>query len=614
MAASLQVSTAAVTSSITVFLAVFAIGQLAVGPISDRYGRRWPVLAGFAVFLAGSIWCGLATDLPSLLIGRVIQAAGACSTSVLSRAIARDLFTGAALGRAMALIMIAMAAAPASRHCSAARSTIISAGVPNSSLSARSPCRRHRLCRSARRNPQVDADPAQSAGDHQELWRPDRRPPLPGSGGDREPDHGRTVRDVFGGPPRADRGAAFHPDSARPVFCRHRDGGVRRRDVGDQTGAAVRPRPAIRVGLLAEQHRQHRHPAGVAVPRQLPAVPCHMCVFLLGMGIVNPLGTAQALSPFGEKAGAASALVGFWQMMSAAIAVWLAATVSHQAMFALGCVLTVASLMAVGLYTMRARKTRAAGDGGRSRRKRSLRKPSAFVAGNDAVEFDFYCHTARGYTSAFSRRDAPELCFDFNPPGKWKAQGKPGARCTRWLACKRQIEKRTRAYRFSGSIRPSLRNGFTAYNAISPVSTSSIATVTSEDISAKLGASVGRQNDTTSPSAQATLVSRNFRVHRIPPRVRDDFDPPLSSGEDGRIPSADLPDRLSEIFLQEGMDRLWVICPTGLYAAARIGKISLARGAKQFAPGFQAVARSTRISTGYTRDFRTIAVRAATGY
>src|SRR3954463_10801012 len=112
MAASLHVTTAEVTASITVFLAVFAIGQLAVGPVSDRYGRRVPVLAGFLVFIAGSIWCGLANDLPSLLIGRVIQAAGACSTSVLSRAIARDLFSGAALGRAMALIMIAMAAAP----------------------------------------------------------------------------------------------------------------------------------------------------------------------------------------------------------------------------------------------------------------------------------------------------------------------------------------------------------------------------------------------------------------------------------------------------------------------------------------------------------------------
>ena len=112
MAVSLKVSSAAVTSAITVFLAVFALGQLVVGPISDRYGRRWPVLTGFAVFLLGSIWCGLADDLPGLLTGRVIQAAGACATSVLSRAIARDLFSGAALGRAMALIMIAMAAAP----------------------------------------------------------------------------------------------------------------------------------------------------------------------------------------------------------------------------------------------------------------------------------------------------------------------------------------------------------------------------------------------------------------------------------------------------------------------------------------------------------------------
>jgi MFS transporter, DHA1 family, multidrug resistance protein len=89
-------------------------------------------------------------------------------------------------------------------------------------------------------------------------------------------------------------------------------------------------------------------------PTFLPFL-CAMSLFVFGMGIVNPLGTAQALSPFGEKAGAASALLGFWQMMGAAIGVWLAATVSHEAMFALGIVLTVASLLALVLYTMRAR-------------------------------------------------------------------------------------------------------------------------------------------------------------------------------------------------------------------------------------------------------------------
>ena len=75
------------------------------------------------------------------------------------------------------------------------------------------------------------------------------------------------------------------------------------------------------------------------------------------MGIVNPLGTAQALSPFGDRAGAASALVGFFQMMSAAIGVWLAATISHQALFALGVVLIVFSLVAFALYALRAKAT-----------------------------------------------------------------------------------------------------------------------------------------------------------------------------------------------------------------------------------------------------------------
>ena len=133
---------------------------------------------------------------------------------------------------------------------------------------------------------------------------------------------------------------------------------VRRRHARDQAGAALRARP------LDPRRTVAAATGSIAIllvslysPGFLPFLAA-MCVFLLGMGIVNPLGTAQALSPFGEKAGAASALVGFWQMMTAAIGVWLAATISHQALFALGVVLTVFSLVAVGLYALRAKAVR----------------------------------------------------------------------------------------------------------------------------------------------------------------------------------------------------------------------------------------------------------------
>ena len=51
------------TASITVFLAVFAIGQLAVGPISDRYGRRIPVLTGITALLSN-----LVSNVPAVLV------------------------------------------------------------------------------------------------------------------------------------------------------------------------------------------------------------------------------------------------------------------------------------------------------------------------------------------------------------------------------------------------------------------------------------------------------------------------------------------------------------------------------------------------------------------
>ncbi len=354
MAASLHVTTAAVTASITVFLAVFAVGQLAVGPISDRYGRRVPVLTGFVVFVAGSIWCGIATDLPGLLVGRVIQAAGACSTSVLSRAIARDLFSGAALGRAMALIMIAMAAAPgfspllggALDHSFGWRSEFVFVGI----FAAIAAVAYGVVLGETHRSTRTPLNPRAIAKSYLGLSA-DRRFLVPAA----------TVALIMGGlfamfsaaPRVLIEGLGFTPIQLGLFFA----GTVMIVFGAGMLATKLAPRfgldRSVEVGLLLAAT------GSIAIllvsmfdARFVPFLGA-MSVFLLGMGIVSPLGTAQALSPFGEKAGAASALLGFSQMMGAATGVWLAATISHEAMFALGIVLSVASLMALLLYTMR---------------------------------------------------------------------------------------------------------------------------------------------------------------------------------------------------------------------------------------------------------------------
>jgi DHA1 family bicyclomycin/chloramphenicol resistance-like MFS transporter len=354
MAAALHVTTAEVTASITVFLAVFAVGQLAVGPISDRYGRRIPVLLGFVVFIAGSVWCGLAADLPRLLIGRVIQAAGACSTSVLSRAIARDLFSGAALGRAMALIMIAMAAAPgfspllggALDHTFGWRSEFAFVGI----FAAIAAVAYAAVLGETHNSTRIPLNPLAIAKTYLGLSA-DRRFLIPAA----------TVALIMGGlfamfsaaPRVLIEGLHFTPIQLGLFFA----GTVMIVFAAGMLATKLAPRfgldRSIQGGLLLAVA------GSIAIllvsmfdPEFLPFLAA-MSVFLLGMGIVNPLGTAQALSPFGEKAGAASALLGFWQMMGAAIGVSLAATIAHQAMLALGIVLTVASLLALVLYIIR---------------------------------------------------------------------------------------------------------------------------------------------------------------------------------------------------------------------------------------------------------------------
>jgi hypothetical protein len=111
-----------------------------------------------------------------------------------------------------------------------------------------------------------------------------------------------------------------------------------------------------------------------------------------------------------------------------------------------------------------------------------------------------------------------------------RAQGRPGACCTRGLACDLRKQNCTRAYRAAGAFRPSLRNGFTAYFVLSPEN-GSFASVAPEKLSLLLDLAPAprRPNHTTSPYASGAHVCRAVCVHRISPRVRDDRERPSSA-------------------------------------------------------------------------------------
>lgn len=99
--------------TLSIYLFAFAFAQLAVGPMSDSLGRRPVLLASLVVFTGGSIFCALSPTIETLIAARLVQACGACGSVVLGRAIVRDSRTGPEAPRSMGYMASAMALAPA---------------------------------------------------------------------------------------------------------------------------------------------------------------------------------------------------------------------------------------------------------------------------------------------------------------------------------------------------------------------------------------------------------------------------------------------------------------------------------------------------------------------
>jgi DHA1 family bicyclomycin/chloramphenicol resistance-like MFS transporter len=112
MSRQLHASGPVIQLTLTVFVIGLAAGQVLAGPLSDTWGRRRPLLAGMALYVAGSAWCALAPDAGQLIAARSMQSLGAAAAAVLARAIVRDLFEGTAMTRFFSTLMLVNGAAP----------------------------------------------------------------------------------------------------------------------------------------------------------------------------------------------------------------------------------------------------------------------------------------------------------------------------------------------------------------------------------------------------------------------------------------------------------------------------------------------------------------------
>jgi DHA1 family bicyclomycin/chloramphenicol resistance-like MFS transporter len=108
----LQASASAVQLTLTACVIGIAAGQLLLGPVSDHFGRRLPLLGGLAAFVISSLACAVAPNIYLLTGGRLIQGAGGAAGIVISRSIVRDLHSGVALARFFATLMLATGLGP----------------------------------------------------------------------------------------------------------------------------------------------------------------------------------------------------------------------------------------------------------------------------------------------------------------------------------------------------------------------------------------------------------------------------------------------------------------------------------------------------------------------
>src|SRR6478735_10443455 len=112
IASDLETRASQVQLTLTACVAGLALGQLLIGPLSDRLGRRTPLIAAMGTYAGASVLCALAPSAPVLMGTRFLQGLAGAGGVVIARAVVRDLHSGAAAVRLFSSLMLVTGLAP----------------------------------------------------------------------------------------------------------------------------------------------------------------------------------------------------------------------------------------------------------------------------------------------------------------------------------------------------------------------------------------------------------------------------------------------------------------------------------------------------------------------
>ena len=303
------------------YLLCFAIGQIVFGPISDHVGRKPVLLAALSLYVAICLSCVFATSIEMLIVLRCLQALGVAGAPVLARAIVRDLYQGVRAGRELARMGSITALAPVvAPSLGGVLQATFGWRASFLGMAALGLCAIVLVITAVAGNHEATAEAPDVVSVHREGLRH-----LPASS--------QLLASTWRSWPPPTAGCS--PGSRARLSCCRISTACRRScfgvvfaaaTLGYGLGTLLAARLVGRIGIdrtivcggLALAAGGIAMAAAIAMGATSPAaLALPMAVYLCGLGLAMPQSMAGALTPFPERAGAASSLLGFLQQATA---------------------------------------------------------------------------------------------------------------------------------------------------------------------------------------------------------------------------------------------------------------------------------------------------------